>query len=1039
MSICRSFSVAVAFCVLAFAAAQAPKTADAEAAKKALADYKSDRDQTAKNFTKEELAAGDEQAAKAEKMLEAGRFEPAIRLAVDARWLLPVQPSDLPANVSRVLGYTRLRHGDRVNALTYSPDGSKLLSASRDGTVRVWSVGNGRELIVYRGHEAEPVKETPTDKEKYNINRIPGVAVSADGDTVASCGGKDIQLWSMATGKQIAVLKAHKAEVLSVAFSKSKPDLLVSGGADKKFIVWDTKAKKPTYTSDDMEDIVFAVGLSPNDKYVAAGDKSGAMVVFELGKWDRPGYGGRGTDSGSLNALSYAQDGVHIFLGGGDKLASMLIGPGGPEAQVGSKLKKFEPPGKKDVLTGLAVSADGKLLVTLNGSERMAIAWDIETGKSIRVFQGDSTTVTANCVALRPDGKEIAVGFETGQIRVFPLSLTDDHRTFEGAKDNLWTSSFSPDGTLFAAAGADKTIRIYETASGTLKKELTGHKLAIPAIAFLGNGTIASAGGDKVVKIWDIATGQSKDATGHTLAVLSIAADPTGKVLISGAADKTVRGWNPVDGKELWKVDVRSAVCAIAINKDGNRVSVGTADGKLRIFDRTETGLKLFGETTAHGAGVSSTMFQPGGDRIVTAGGDGLAKLWTIADGGTPTVAVTYAPPQSVSPSTSSAPLTAVGFSPDGKQVVGGGSEGVVRIWDAQNGGEVRPLRGHTGWVTACAFSPDGKSVLSCAVDRSIKIFDLPRADSASSGHTSGINAIAVSRDGKRIATAGIDRTVKIWDIAAGRDVATLMLEGADATNIELFTVAFVGNDQVAATGTTGPSLKKYFLWDIKTGKQLKARTMLHSGIAIAASDDAKTVAIGWIDVDQKAQQGKPGKNLGGFELTTDKPEPITIEVKAATEGESANSVAVSPDAKWGVLGRADGAIQIWDLAKKEKIGGDWPIQKKAIYDMGITPDRSKIVVIDDSGEVRIGDTAKREVLATVKATENEGALIVSPTGDKFVTISQEGVVRAWDMAGKDIRTWKLPFKPTCSAFMVDGKRVVAGTGQGTVVVLNLP
>ena len=76
--------------------------------------------------------------------------------AVDTSKVAEWPGPNLPPHVARVFGESRMRHADRVNALSYSPDGTKLASASRDGTVKLWDLGNGRDLATYRGHADQP-------------------------------------------------------------------------------------------------------------------------------------------------------------------------------------------------------------------------------------------------------------------------------------------------------------------------------------------------------------------------------------------------------------------------------------------------------------------------------------------------------------------------------------------------------------------------------------------------------------------------------------------------------------------------------------------------------------------------------------------------------------------------------------------------------------------------------------------------------------------------------------------------------------------
>lgn len=1019
-------------CLPAFA--QAPT---ADAVKAGIAKFKEERADAEKTFTKDELAAADEQATKAEAALTAGNTEQASRLITDARWQLPVQQKNLPENVTRVLGAARLRHGDRVNALAYSPDGSKLASAARDGTVRVWDVGNGRELSVYRGHEAakydDPDFKPEKGKEAVNVARVAGVAFSADGLRVASAGADEVHVWTAVDGKFVKTLKGHKGEVLALAFGPKSPDLLITGGADKTFRVWDVAKGETTHTSPESGQRIETVAFSADERYVAVGEASSNVQMYATGKWDRLLYGSPVADKKGLKTIGFTRDSAGVIVGGDGGLLKIVGGPGGQESNLGNSISALSA--HSGTVYGQSTTPDGKLLASL-AEDRTVVVWELPAGRQIRAYQTETSAKKGSCLAVRPDGRQIAAGFESGQIRLFPLSNADDHRTFADSKEKLMAAVYSPDGKQFATAGGDASVRVYETATGTLKKELKGHKIAVTALAWVSNTSLASAGADKLVKLWDVAAGTAKDATGHTVAVLAVASDPAGKVLLSGGADKTIRGWNPVTGEPTkLKLEGTSAVCAIAISPDAKRVAVGLANGKMQLFTLANDTLTPTGELTgAHNAGIAALAFHPTADKLASCGGDGFVRLWTLPETGTPGREREYTPPFKPSAGAPPMPVTSVAFSPDGKLIVGGGAEGVVRLWDTVGGGEVRGLRGHSAWVTSVQFAPDGKTVLACSVDAAAKIFDLPRGEAAATGHSAQVNCVAVSRDGKYAATGSADLTVKVWDLATGREVSTLTGE-VEGKNGEagILSVVFVGNDKVAASGHE----KRLRTWTFAPPKLAgNPKELPHSSFFMATDPDGKVTAAAWTD-----GRSEP-KSKSGFSYFPSDGDPVTIEFESKGKEDVTSSAAVSPDAKWGMIGSKEGIISIWDLAKKERIGGDWPLMPKgtAVFDMGMTPDRKTVVVIDEAGEVKVADTAKRAVTANVKAVAAEvRGVIVAPTSDKFVTLAGDGTVKAWDLTCKELRTWKLPHAPTCATFTADGKRLITGNQDGTAFVLELP
>ncbi len=120
--------------------------------------------------------------------------------------------------------------------------------------------------------------------------------------------------------------------------------------------------------------------------------------------------------------------------------------------------------------------------------------------------------------------------------------------------------------------------------------------------------------------------------------------------------------------------------------------------------------------------------------------------------------------------------VTSVAISPDGKRMVSASGDGTAKVWDLERGREILSLTGHTGALSSVAFRPDGKRIVSASYDKSVKVWD---ADSGAAihslvGHTGFVNSAAFSADGKRIVSASHDKTVKVWDAERGTEMLTL-------------------------------------------------------------------------------------------------------------------------------------------------------------------------------------------------------------------------------------------------------------------------
>ena len=988
-------------------------------------------------FPVDTLGRADELVKRAEAAVAGGNFKAALRNLRDARWQLPYLPPGLPAHVTRVLGESRMRHADRVNSLAYSPDNAAVASASRDGTVKVWDLGNGREITTYRGHVDQP--DDPT-KGGSNVLGVTDVSFHPKEKVIASASGNQVHTWDPATGKTIkTVVNLGKTDkpIKSIAYS---PDgkLLAVGADDGILRVVEADTGKAVFTSPPRNARIEKVAFSPNSKLVALGDSNSQVAVYvPEGKGNQLAMSVQGVDLGEVMGVAFSADSGSVFTCGRDGKGRLTAGPspeGASAPNTATKLREYV--GHSGPVTGLAVTADGKFLVTA-GDDKTVRVWEVSTGKSLRSFQGHMTKTTA--VAVRGDGRQVASASDDGAVRVWDLNTTDDHKAMTDAKESLWAVAISPDGKRLAAAGADKKIRIYHPETGKLETTLDAGA-AMTALAFLPDSNrLVAGGGDKVAKVWDVPGNKIlKELPGHALAVLAVAASDDGKLVVTGSADATVRGFDPESGKELWKFPARKAVCGVSIRKGNKNVAVGLADGTLAILDLSGATPKELAAQGAHTAGTSCVAFSSDGNRLASVGGDGAIRVWSVGDNAVLTQLVKFDGQATPMSSTGFSPLSTVAFSTDGRFVAASGADAVVRVWDIQTKSEVRGLRGHTDWVTSVAFTPDGRFLASVAAekDNTVRVFELPALDTASAagGHMLAVNAVAVSPNGKFVATAGTDQTIKIWDIATGKEVGTL-IGNADTP----FAITFMGNDHVVMGGSlpTRDTGRLHF-WGTNPPR-LNASVPTGEVYTVVASTDGKIgvwatrPAVG-DTVKNNAYEiyDTQGKKLSAY---TDKQRNV-------------RSATFTPDLAWAVAGDETGGVQIFDLVKQERIGGNLPLFTRSVVDLGVSADKKYIVAADDEGQVKVAEVKDGKLNVVAKGLAHKSgvrAVIVSPTGKTFFTISNDRELKAWSLTDlkeeslTEVRSWVVPVTVNGAAYTPNGKSVVTANADGTAYVLELP
>jgi WD40 repeat protein len=755
---------------------------------------------------------------------------------------------------------TLLGHQDEVISAVFSPDGRRVVTASRDRTARIWDSAGGKEIARLTGHEA-PVAAATYDNQGRRVLTVAGapdhtarlwdaetgkeilrLQLSRDplsgkelrplklhpawpkehtrpGDLVTASFSPDgrrivttdaaftdfvARVWDSDTGKQIAVLKGHEGPVTSVAFNPGG-QRIVTASHDKTARIWDAGSGKELVVLKGHTSAVYAAMFSPDARRLLT-ISDGATFDFNPGGYtvsvytenpDRP-VPVRFWDAETGKELS------RLDWAQGEK-GSTARKAGSPTATGFLRTARFSPDGSW-LLTG------GWRYMSTNdfGAPRL---WDAATGKLVRILMG---------------------GFLGG--------------------------AFSADSRRLLTADG-KIARFFEVAGGRELIVLKGHQGTVHGAAFSPDGHKAvTASADGTARIWDLRTDAELPApTQRWLSAYRVSLSPDGRRLLAIAAGKP-RAFDVPSGKELQVFDYdRSQVKDVnaenptyaCFSRDGRRVlTLANWMEKVRIFDAT-TGkqLTLLRPKVPGELGFNSAVFSPDGKRLVTASGSGSGTIWDTEAGNELFLLETD----------SHHPVLVAMFSGDGRSVYSVSDPAipsaqrviglpdqkddlVARVWDAATG-KLRlylvvsqpSLRGNH---TAVVFSASGRHVAGGCRDGTVRIWDISKADlSAASakpleeslvlrGHTKPVEAAAFSPDGRLLATAADDRSGRIWDVATGKQLAALKHLDAGIWNM-----VFSPDGAKLVTGGKEDAAR---LWDVKTGREL-ATWRGHAGWVLSA------------------------------------------------------------------------------------------------------------------------------------------------------------------------------------------------------------
>jgi len=408
---------------------------------------------------------------------------------------------------------------------------------------------------------------------------------------------------------------------------------------------------------------------------------------------------------------------------------------------------------------------------------------NIEWSLARRQYEGSDMTLyghsgSVTCVAWSPDRRWLASASGDKTIKVWDAATGAELRTLTGHSSYTSSVAFSPDGTRLASASGDQTIKVWDAATGAELRTLIGHTQFVNSVAFSPDGTrLASGSYDNTIKVWDAATGaELRTLTGHTSLVNSVAFNPDGTRLASGSEDETIKVWDAATGTELRTLTGHQfSVSSVAFSPNGTRLASASRSrfvlryGEIKVWDAaTGTELRTF---TGHLEGVWGVVFSPDGTRLASASGDNTIKVWDAATGAELHTLTGHLED-----------VNSVAFSPDGTRLASGSNDRTIKVWDTAAGPELRTLAGHQHSVNSVAFSPDGTRLASGSSNLlgqkpTIKVWDAATGAELRTliGHTQFVNSVAFSPDGTRLASGSHDETIRVWDTETGAELRTLI------------------------------------------------------------------------------------------------------------------------------------------------------------------------------------------------------------------------------------------------------------------------
>ncbi len=499
---------------------------------------------------------------------------------------------------------------------------------------------------------------------------------------------------------------------------------------------------------------ISCVAASPDGAFAASGTRNGIISLWHLatGKEIRRTIAHVDT----VNVINFSPDGLKLVSGSGDHTIKIW------DAVSGKLLSTII---NDDSVGAICVSPDGKKIYSSlwYGSSRIA-EQDMATGKTIKAFDGHTDTVRE--IKCSADGKTLVSCSFDLTVRLWDAATGNLLKTLSKPMHSVVSASFLPDGKSIISVSTESVIH-WDVASGTIlhdwsngsswgaitpdgadyltfsynsyemtKRDLNSnavashrvmkaHKDTINEMVLSVDGTFAlSCSKDRTIIYYDLITGTTRRLGREPNIVNGAEASSSGNFLMSVSDDNSLKRWN-----------LRTGALSQTLNQENPYSQYDNY-----MADR-----------------VLSLAVSPDEKFFITGSNSAILTRWDIGKG----IATARSVPVNFG-------ITAIKYSPDGKNLMFGSSGGVMMLWNPDAWKQVKKFQA-PGAVYDLEWTPDGRQVIAGTLEREVFIQDIKSGSRKLKRHDGSIYAVATAPDGKTFLTGSADTTVKLWDFATGK------------------------------------------------------------------------------------------------------------------------------------------------------------------------------------------------------------------------------------------------------------------------------
>ncbi|MEM9772418.1 MAG: WD40 repeat domain-containing protein [Cyanobacteria bacterium P01_D01_bin.73] len=472
-------------------------------------------------------------------------------------------------------------HIDFVKDASFSPDGRTILSASDDGTVKVWDVQTG-ELVRTFGEYSKRGLEDGVRAARFSPN----------GSTIMDTNGQRVRLWNVQTGERLYLEEGRKLSTLPATFNSDGTIVAIArDDFPSRIKILDAKTGEMLRTFEAEEQTIASLAFSPDGDALAIGNIGGVVSLWnpETGEKLRTllNWG-----ESRVDAVAFSPDGNALAIGQGKAVRLWNV-------VTGEELSTIS--GHTETVASVAFSPDDKTIISSTGEYAKYATpkiWDAVTGRELQRIEGKAdvplnqgTNTNSNIVAdeslIREEGKEV---FYNAAV-LKDVNSRKTLRTFKRHSVNVTNTALNLAGSLVAAIHEDGVVKVWDAQTGAEVYHLQ-HKESskFAEVNFSADGKLLASSSYRLITLWDVETGEELRTLENAGFIDSGRAifSPDGKML-AAFSEGTIKIWDVETGRVRGFIDApdgdSGGIGDAQFNSDGTAIAAGYEDGSVKAWD----------------------------------------------------------------------------------------------------------------------------------------------------------------------------------------------------------------------------------------------------------------------------------------------------------------------------------------------------------------------------------------------------------------------------------------------------------------------